>query len=245
MTEARPADEWDFYPCRVDDAPASILINLRYLYEDPREENDHVFHALIPMRQAGPQGIGDSEEMARLTPVEDALCDRAEQAGAEPVGRLRSQGVWQISVYGPASLPWAEWVRELAGEGVEVLRQPDAEFQYLNEFLLPDEERHQWIQDRRVCDLLAEQGDDHRLPRPVDHFIQYEAAAPPALVAALEAEGFDVTDTGDGLECSKVHDVELEHVHEIVMGLIALADEHGAGYDGWGCPVVKEAAPAN
>ncbi len=239
------ADEWDFYPCQVDDAPASILINLRYLQEDPRDENDHVHHALIRMLEPGSQGVGSRSEMERLTPLEDALCDRADKAGAQPVGRLRSLGIWQISVYGPADLPWGDWVRELVGPEAKVTLQPDAEYDYLNDFLLPDAERLQWIMDRRVCEQLRHQGDDARATRPVDHFIEYEEQAPAALVAALEHLGFDVTDTGEGLECCKAHDVLLENVHEITVALSDLAEAHDAAYSGWGCPVVKSSGPAN
>jgi Regulator of ribonuclease activity B/Family of unknown function (DUF695) len=246
MSDEQPGqDEWDFYPCRVDDEPASILINLRFLYEDPRPDNDHVHHAFIRMAETGPQGLGTQSEMDRLTPIEDALCDRAEAAGAEPVGRLRGQGVWQISVYGPASLSWEAWVKELVGADAVVECQPDPEFEYLNDFLLPDAERHQWILDRRVCDQLRQQGDEASLPRPVDHFVEYENEAPAALIEALKGLGFDVTDTGEALECSKVHDVELANVHEITCALTELADEHDAAYSGWGCPVTKPNNQAN
>lgn len=239
-------DEWDFYPCRVDDEPASILINLRFIYEDPREGNDHVHHAFIRMRDPGPQGIGTRDEMDRLTQIEDALFDKAEQAGAQPVGRLRSQGVWQLSAYGPADLPWETWAKDLAGNETTVQQVADPEFEYLNEFLLPDAERHQWILDRRVCDQLRAQGDDASLPRPVDHFIEYESEAPAALVKALKELGFDVSDAGEGgLECSKVHDVQLENVHEITMALSELAEEHDAAYSGWGCAVTKASGLAN
>jgi hypothetical protein len=246
MSEEQPSkDEWDFYPCRVDDEPASILINLKFMYEDPREVNDHVHHALIRMADPGPQGVGTRAEMERLTPIEDAVFDRVERAGGQPVGRLRSQGVWQLSAYGPRDMAWAAWVQELAGPNVEVQCQPDADSNYLNEFLLPDAERLQWIMDRRVCDQLRQQGDEPSLPRPVDHFVEYENQAPAGLVEALQGSGFDVTDTGEGLECIKVHDVQLDTVHEITMALNDLADEHDAAYSGWGCPVMKPNDAAN
>lgn len=243
--QAGPQDEWDFYPCRVDDHPASILINLRYLQEDPQESNGYVHHAFLVMKEGGPHGMGTQAEMERLSPIEDAVFDRAERAGAQPVGRLRSQGVWQLSAYGPADLPWADWISELAGTSVEAQSVEDPEFEYLNEFLLPDGERMQWIMDRRVCDQLREQGDDATRPRPVDHFIAYEESAPAALIEALKSRGFDVTDTGEGLECVKAHSVELDTVHEIVMDLIELAEEHDADYDGWGCVVAKADSPSN
>jgi len=244
--EVKINDEWEFYPCRVDDEPASILINLRFRYEDPSEANDHVHHAFFQMSDPGPHGLGTEAEMRRFTQVEDAVFDRAEQAGAQPVGRLRTQGVWQLSVYGPKDLPLAAWITELTGSpDVEVQTHADPEANYLNDFLMPDDERLRWIMDRRVCDLLRERGDDAALPRPVDHFIEYETTAPPALVEAIRALGFDVTDNGGSLECSKVHDVQLDTVHEIAMSLSTLADEHEAAYDGWGCTVTSAASPAN
>lgn len=232
-------DDWEFYPCEVDGAPASILINLRFMYEDPRDENDHVHHALLTMKEAGPLGMGSQTEMERLSPIEDAIFDRAEQAGAQPVGRVRTQGVWRLSAYGPKSLPWAAWVRELAGPEAEVLVEHDPEFGYVNDFLLPDAERHQWIMDRRVCERLLAQGDEPSVIRPVNHFIDYEEEAPAALVEALKGLGFTVNDLGTSLECTKLHDTQLEHVHELVMTLVQLADEHDAAYDGWGAAAAK------
>jgi regulator of RNase E activity RraB len=221
------------------------LVNLRFVYEDPRDENGWVHHALIRMVDAGPHGMGSQAEMERLTPIEDAVFDRAEAAGAQPVGRLRNAGVWQLSVYGPAELPLGTWVRDAGQVEVELHSQPDSDFQYLNEFLLPDSERQQWIMDRRVCDQLQQHGDEPSVPRPVDHYISYEESAPAELVEAVKALGFDVTDDGSGLECVKVHAIQLETVHDIAMSLSQLADEHDASYDGWGCEVTKAAGPAN
>jgi regulator of RNase E activity RraB len=238
-------DDWEFYPCEVDGAPASILINLRFMYEDPRDENDHVYHASLTMREAGPHGMGTPSEMERLSPLEDAIFDRAEQAGAEPVGRVRTQGVWRLSAYGPKALPWADWVRELAGEDAEVQVDADPDFGYVNEFLLPDAERHQWIMDRRVCDRLLTQGDEPHVVRPVNHFIDYEDEAPTALIDAIQGLGFAVHDLGSSLECTKLHDTQLDTVHEQVMTLARLAEEHDAAYDGWGASPAKASNVTN
>ncbi len=243
--EAEIPDDWEFYPCEVDSAPASILINLRFTYEDPRDENDHVYHALLRMKDAGPQGTGTQSEMERLSPIEDAIFDRADQAGAQPVGRVRTQGVWRLSAYGPKSLPWAAWVRELAGPEAEPSVEPDPEFGYVNDFLLPDAERHQWIMNRRVCDRLLAQGDEPQVVRPVNHFIDYGEEAPPGLVEAVKALGFTVNDLGTSLECTKPHATELDTVHELVMSLVQLADEHDAAYDGWGAAPAKATDVAN
>jgi len=243
--ELELTDDWEFYSCEVNDALASILINLRFMFEDPRDENDHVHHAFLTMRELGPQGMGTQAEMERLSPIEDAIFDRAEQAGAQPVGRVRSQGVWRLSAYGPESLPWASIISELAGPDVEVQSDADPEFSYVNDFLLPDAERHQWIQDRHVCEQLLSHGDEPSVVRPVNHFIDYEDEAPAALVEALKSLGFSVNDLSGCLECTKLHDTRLDHVHALVMTLVELADQHDAAYDGWGAAVAKSSTIAN
>jgi regulator of RNase E activity RraB len=245
IEEEESADDWEFYPCEVDDAPASILINLRFMAEDPRDENDHVHHALLTMRELGPLGVGTQSEMERLSPIEDAIFDRAERGGAQPVGRVRSQGVWRLSVYGPKNLPWAAWIAELAGPDADVQSDSDPDFTYVNDFLLPDAERHQWIADRLVCDQLAQHGDQPSVVRPVSHFIDYEEEAPAALVDAIEALGFTVNDLGTSLECTKLHDTQLDTVHAVTMTLVELADEHDAAYDGWGAAPTKSSGMSN
>jgi regulator of RNase E activity RraB len=238
-------DDWEFYPCQVDGAPASILINLRFMYEDPRDENDHVYHALLKLRELGPEGMGTQSEMERLSPIEDAIFDRADRAGAQPVGRVRTQGAWRLSVYGPKDLPWASWLKELAGPDAELQVDADPDFDYVNDFLLPDPERHQWIQDRRVCEQLLSHGDEPNLVRPVSHFIDYDGAPPAALIDALKSLGFEINDLGTSLECTKLHDTQLEGLHDLVMTLVTLADEHDAAYDGWGAPATKASDVTN
>jgi len=111
--------------------------------------------------------------------------------------------------------------------------------------LLPDAERHQWIMDRRVCDQLLKHEDDPSLPRLVNHFVDYEGEAPTALIEAVKALGFDVNDSGTALECIKLHDTQVDTVHEVAMTLVELADQYDAMYDGWGAPVTKATSGVN
>lgn len=239
MSEQR-ADEWDFFPFEVEDGTRlSSFVNLRYLEETPRATNAHLFRAYVPMRESGPNGMGTQGELDRFAPIEDALGERVAAAGAELVGRIRGDGVWQICVHGPEHLPLGLWLGELVGEDVELASEHDPEFVYLNDVLLPDEERYQWIMNRRLCQQIAESGDDLSAPRPVDHFVDCDGAAPPALVAAIRALGFEVRPAEAGLECVKVHAIDLDTAHDASMTLFDLAAAHGARYGGWGAPVVS------
>lgn len=86
------SDEWDFYPCRVDDHAASIYLNLRYEREAPSVGADTLYWLRIHMKDAEHHGMGSSVEANSLFPVEDALTEGAGAHDLVYVGRLRSHG---------------------------------------------------------------------------------------------------------------------------------------------------------
>jgi len=114
---------------------------------------------------------------------------------------------------------------------------------------MPDAERRQWMQDRRLLEVLAEQGDVHSIARCVDHCAYFRTPeSRQAFVKDVMSEGFALDNTSDDAEAfraefSRIDTVELEHIHEVVMKLVDLAEQHGGYYDGWGSPV--ETPPSN
>jgi hypothetical protein len=100
MTDAK--DRWDFYPCRVDDRPASISLNLRYAAVRPSVET--LYWLRIEMLDAAEHGMGGPEEADAVHPVEDALAEQATKLGLVYVGCLRNNGSWQLTFYGPADV---------------------------------------------------------------------------------------------------------------------------------------------
>ena len=54
-----------------------------------------------------------------------------------------------------------------------------------------------------------------------------------------------MNDSGSSLECTKLHDTQVDTVHEVAMSLVELADQYDAAYDGWGAPVTKSTAGVN
>ncbi len=236
--------EWEFYPCRVNDAPASIMLDLTFR-DAKRSGLDTLYYVGLQILEPGDHGMGTGADVTRLHSAEDAICDAAKAAGFRYVGRLRNAGDWQLTFYGRAGLEQAleALVIPLRGErGYRTGSKPDAACGYYHEFLMPDAERWQWILDRRVVEQLAAAGDHHASPRLVDHFLYFEdAARRDAFAAAATAKGFQVEPTQEGIGAHLVRrdSVDLGHVHDVVMVLRALAQEHGGDYDGWGAPVVK------
>jgi len=234
-------DEWDFYSCRVDDAAASIFLNLWFAKVAPVPTAETLHWVRVLMRDAGEHGMGTSAEADAMQPLEDSLEEHARRAELLYVGRMRNNGAWQWAFYGPADRgdALAKHFTGLDGREIELGSKSDPGWDYYNEFLFPDPERFQWIQDRRVVDVLEEKGDALATPRRVDHWAYFHGADDrDAFVGAASREGFAAEPTHDeqgqfGAQVHRVDPVELDHIHGVVMQLVALAEVHGGDYDGW------------
>jgi regulator of RNase E activity RraB len=249
--------EWDFYYCRVDDAPASIFLN--FAYQQERPALDTLYYAGLQMLDPAEHGMGGPKDAEALWALEDEITAGAAAAGFTYVGRLRNQGDWQLTFYAAAGKEAA--LEEIvvvaladADRGYRIGSQEDAEWGYYDEFLMPNAERFQWIMNRRVVQQLEGSGDQVETPREVDHFIHFaDADARDAFARAAEALGFraepqDPDQTNNlpfGISLHRDDAVTLNHIHEVVMTLSDLADENGGDYDGWGAPVVPDPKTQN
>jgi hypothetical protein len=234
-------DQYEFYPCLVDGAPASIYLNLRY-EDEPRTETTAYWLA-VKMLDEGEHGIGTAEEGELLNAIEEAVIARASVAGLVYVGRVRTRGIWEMTFYGPAGR--LDVIRGAAkdlaiGRKTEAHSKTDAAWSYYRELLLPDAERRQWMDDRRLVQVLKEQGDALVTPRRVDHWAYFpSAAARDAFVDAAGKQGFEHDADDDqtagrfGAHVFRTDPIELDHVHDVVMLLVDAAHAQGGEYDGW------------
>lgn len=246
MSDDEAPEDWDFYVCLVDDAQASISLNLGFEHTAPVAGTDTLYWIRIQMLDAAEHGSGSATEAEILYPVEDHITGRAQTNGFLYVGRLRNNGCWQLTFYGPANRLEAlqSLANGLGGREVEAGSKPDPSWTYYREFLFPSAERRQWMQDRRVVEVLAKEGDALRLPRRVDHWIDFPTAnARDAFVGDAAREGFEVEEAIDdvrfGARVHRVDSVELEHIHQVVMTLLKLAEPHAGDYDGWETSVAQ------
>lgn len=251
--EAVP-DEWDFYSARVDDASASILLNLWFRGRSPIAETPTLYWCAVTMADAGDHGMGTREEMEVLGPLEEALNERCIALGFHPVGRLRNHGRWQMAYYGPvdAHIGFEQAVSmtftSTVGREWDTGSKEDPVWSYYTEFLLPDEERWRWILDRRVVDSLRRHGDDGSTPREIDHWIYFYAASDrDRFRRAVEELGFRLRvshDEGEGerrfaLQIWRNDSADIESIHATVMDLMTIAEPLKADYNGWETFIVR------
>jgi regulator of RNase E activity RraB len=207
---------------------------------------DTLYWVRISMLDSGVHGMGTAAEAEALRPLEDRLVDAATNIELVYVGRLRNDGVWQLTFYGSSNRDDAlsELAREVRdiGRETEVGTMDDADWSYYNGFLRPDRERRQWMQDRRLVDVLEKHGDSLTAARRVDHWAYFRTAdARDGFVVDTSQAGFEVEATPDdadepfrfGAQVFRTDSVELEEIHDVVMMLIRLVERHEGGYDGW------------
>jgi hypothetical protein len=246
MTDEDEADEWEFYACIVDEQPASIFLNFRYEHERPAA--DTLYWVRIAMLDPADHGMGNASEAEALRAPEAALLAAAALEGFVYVGRLRTAGTWELAFYNAPdradAIDALARRAELGDRTVEVGSKPDLDWSYYRDFLLPDAERRRWIQNRRLVFTLRQHGDVVSTPRRVDHWVYFETASSrQAFVDDVAREEFTLDHAIDGdnfgAKIYRTDSVELDHIHDVEMMLVELAETHGGDYDGWETPIVK------
>jgi hypothetical protein len=249
------SDEWDFYFARVNDAVASIFVDLGLKPDAPNEKRPWLLWVWVEMQSPRPDGLSTGDEAATLHEIEESLNSMIPPVcGAQLVGRITGSNRREFYFYGeePGEL---EVATERAMQAFGTYRfqtgsafQPEWE-QYLG-LLYPSASNLQRMMNRRVLDELAQQGDVHEQPRKVDHWLEFPTtqarAAARSTLEAIEfaTEGEYEADEPEAalphsLVVSRVDTVDTHTINGITIELARLAGEHGGSYDGWECPVTK------
>ncbi len=241
-------EQWDFYFCRVDEAPASIAMNFWYRSRAPLAEAGTLYWCDLELLGPGADGMGDGADAEQLYPLEEAITAHATELRLHHVARLRNRGRWQLFFYGPAGAEIR--LRQATGRVVPSDRRhkvgckTDPDWSCYFDFLCPDEERWRWILDRRSVEALVDHGDPLTKPRRVDHWLDFShAEGRDGFLAAVRRLGFELASVPMDARTDarlryparihRVDSVELDDIHDTVMELKLLAEEHDGDYDGW------------
>lgn len=249
------SDEWDFFFASADNAVVSIFVDLGIRPEVPIEARPWLLWVHVDMQSPRPDGLSSGEEAPKLKEIGDAL-DAAISAtcGAQLVGRVTGGGKREFYFHAAEPGP----LDEAAGQAMQsfegyVFRcgsfyQPEWDH-YLGT-LYPSDTNLQRMQNRRLLEGLAAEGDAHEVPRKVDHWLYFaddegRKACRDTLVEigfAVEEETF-AEDDGDqlpfALVVSRVDSVDKHSINGVTLELVRLAGENRGDYEGWGCPVTK------
>ena len=113
MNNKNLPQNWDFFMCRIEGAPASIRTNLALIEVAPLEGLTQRLQFYIKMQNPRPDGLSSNEEYPILCDIEDALGDKAEAIGAILAGVMlrisggtsRKHEVPPLILYAPSKCP--------------------------------------------------------------------------------------------------------------------------------------------
>lgn len=257
MNNKNLPQNWDFFMCRIEGAPASIRTNLALIEVAPLEGLSQRLQFYIKMQNPRPDGLSSNEEYPILCDIEDALGDKAEAIGAVLAGVVKSEGFLELWFYTQNAEVLAKTCEDALQtfegyqSGYNIAEDPEWE-DYFG-FLYPDEFSYQTMQNRKVLMQLEKNGDKMEVPREIDHFIYFkEAAQQQAFAKEAEAKGFKVRFNDDEfVEDRKAEGKEYPYmveatredsplaIDDIVWDLLELASPFEGNYDGWGCANVQ------
>ena len=189
---------WDTYICQVDDAPASILVDLDLARTVPHEQYPFLGHISIPLQTPDKHGLPRQDEYERLGVLEDGLeiaLTRSEQAVY--AGRCASGGYFDFFYYLRTPENWERRVRD-AMAGLPDYRwaagtQNDPDWEVYICFLFPDKYAMNGIQNRRALRELEEQGDGLGKSRVIEHWATFpDEPSALAFSTGLEERGFSI-----------------------------------------------------
>ena len=257
MTHKNLPQNWDFFMCRIEGAPASIRTNLALIEVAPLEGLSQRLQFYIKMQNPRPDGLSSNEEYPILCDIEDAIGEKAEATGAVSAGVVKSEGFLELWFYTQNAEALAKTCEEALQtfegyqSGYNIAEDPEWE-DYFG-FLYPDEFSYQTMQNRKVLMQLEKNGDKMEVPREIDHFFYFkEAAQQQAFAKEAEAKGFKVRFNDDEfVEDRKAEGKEYPYmveatredsplaIDDIVWDLLELASPFEGNYDGWGCVNVQ------
>ena len=99
MTHKNLPQNWDFFMCRIEGAPASIRTNLALIEVAPLEGLTQRLQFCIKMKNPTPEGFPSNEEYPILCAIEDAIGEKAEATGAVSAGVVKSEGFLELWFY--------------------------------------------------------------------------------------------------------------------------------------------------
>jgi uncharacterized protein (TIGR01619 family) len=238
---------WKSYLCTVDDALASIALDLDLRKQVPDLSKPELLWVWVYFNSPRPDGLSSEEEFDKLIAIEQEITKRLERDySAILSGRITTSGRREFYYYGSHSAGFeatiADVLTHFRDYKFDCGVQKDPEWkQYLN-VLYPSDEQRQRIENRSVLDVLAQKGDTLETPRDITHWIYFrtnnDREAFWQSIRPLEYRMQSQPDNPDsefpfGLCIVRLQSVKQDAVDKAVIELFRRAKEFRGDYDGW------------
>jgi regulator of RNase E activity RraB len=235
----------------MGDALVSIFVDLGIRPEVPIEARPWLLWVQVEMHSPRADGLSSAEEAPKLKEIGDTLdATVCALCGAQLVARVTGSGKREFFFHaaepGPLDEAAAQAMKSFEGYEFQCGSAFQPEWDHYLGTLYPSDTNLQRMQNRRLLEGLAAEGDVHELPRKVDHWLYFaDEEGRTACRDTLVEIGFAVEEEtiGEGdqlpfsLVVSRVDSIDKQSINGLTLELVRLAGEHRGDYDGWGSPV--------
>jgi uncharacterized protein (TIGR01619 family) len=250
------SDEWDFYFAKLNDALASLFVDLGIRESVPDPDRPWLLWTWVSFRQPREDGLSSAEEAPILYEIEDALTKAVNQnTRAVFVGRITAAGRRQFYFYGavPGGFEAAVATAVNSFPGYEFCTgaKQDPEWSQYQNVLYPSPEERQRIKNRHVIEVLEKEGDSLKKARPVDHWAYFKSPQDrDGFIAEAASAGFKAIDQSElqdaraeypyQVRLQRIDRVDWDSINETTLHLFRLARDLNGEYDGWETSVEKD-----
>lgn len=245
--------DWDIYTCSIEDNPAIIGLDLDLRRFAPLKDKPHAIFITVYLNHPRADGFPQGDEFATLGEIEDSLVEQLEaKLNAYFVGRTISNGVRDFYFYTGNTLLYDKAIADVMinfpSYRYDFGVKEDRTWELYFDYLFPDVQEFQRIQNRKVLRTLKKHGDVGEKERQIDHWIYFNREEERDFYwEHVKQEGFMLEEKGRSAEqeypfvlhISRVDPADEQSIDRIVMYLWDLARQMNARYDGWETTIVN------
>ena len=225
---------------RADDSSGSLIaVDVALQHERLFSHNWFEIRILLLSKQIDSNGVPTAETQKLFFDFEDDLGRWLVPTGGRFAARSTNKTARSIFVHGPYDLHIG--IRTISDRHKELnIAVLPSDFSDVLA-LMPSQLEAALARDRRICDILDQEGDDGQSSRKTLYWI-YDVAAEDRgrLDNRLEELGFTIEKHGEGsVTFARIAPVELLAIQEDTRSLFELCEEIGCTYDGWETEVIR------
>lgn len=246
-------EQWSVYMVEMDSLFASVVVNVAADEQNLEGQKEFLVRAKVRFI-ADHNGFPTSESYELVNTFEQRMDDFIfRHPEAQIVGSCMHNGEREMYVYTSDTSGVRKELQGITSARfpslkIEVGVEKDTEWSHFWDFLFPNAEQIEYINNTSVLSQLTQAGDDLSKPREVYYwFYSEDEAVSNMLKEELVAQGFNVIagsmmdgDLPFALTMSRVDHVDIQSVTSVTVALNALAEKYNSVFDGWETTVVAE-----
>jgi hypothetical protein len=233
--------------------PASVLFNAGISMEMEELKFTHPTVAFVKviLKEPNDHGLLSSDEESEILFLEDKLeAAMIKFRIGKYVGRVITNSSVTFIYYLQFTYNWQDFL-EYALEEFESYEitngfSDDNEWNYYKNLLYPTAKEWQIIQNHKVSKALAENGDNLKIARAIEHKAYFlDESKKDLLLKELESDGFVIQEEIEnedgikGIRFYRLDKPDFYDIDELTLNLIDKLQSYGASYDGWESSIVK------